>query len=85
MAVEVGRRVMNTNELPLQELFTKLRQAGLLLGIDEYQLVLRSLQGGFGVADKAALKRLCQTLWVTSETEKSILDYHFEQVIGRAC
>lgn len=72
---------MNTNELPLQELFTKLREAGLPLGIDEYQLVLRSLQGGFGIADKAALKRLCQTLWVKSETEKSILDYHFEQVM----
>ncbi len=70
------------NELPLQELFTKLREAGLQLGIDEYQLVLRSLQGGFGVADKAALKRLCQTLWVKSQSEKSILDYHFEQVIG---
>lgn len=74
-------RVMNTNELPLQELFTKLREAGLPLGIDEYQLVLRSLQAGFGVADKAALKRLCQTLWAKSAEEKSILDYHFEQVM----
>ncbi len=75
-------RVMNTNELPLQELFTKLREAGLQLSIDEYRLVLRSLQAGFGVADKAALKRLCQTLWAKSAEEKSILDYHFEQVIG---
>ncbi|MEO0935830.1 MAG: hypothetical protein AAFY21_19470, partial [Cyanobacteria bacterium J06641_2] len=73
---------MKKNELPLQELFTKLREAGLPLGIDEYQLVLRSLQAGFGISDKAALKRLCQTLWVKSAEEKSILDYHFEQVIG---
>ncbi|MEM6752907.1 MAG: hypothetical protein AAF630_08065 [Cyanobacteria bacterium P01_C01_bin.38] len=73
---------MNTNELPLQELFTKLREAGLPLGIDEYHLVLQSLQAGFGIGDKAALKRLCQTLWVKSAEEKSILDYHFEQVIG---
>ncbi|MEL6162310.1 MAG: hypothetical protein AAFR37_00645, partial [Cyanobacteria bacterium J06628_3] len=73
---------MNTNELPLQELFTKLREAGLPLGIDEYKLVLRSLQAGFGIGDKAALKGLCQTLWVKSAEEKSILDYHFEQVIG---
>ena len=72
---------MKTNELPLQQLFTKLREAGLPLGIDEYQLVLRSLQAGFGIADKAALKRLCQTLWVKSVEEKSILEYHFEQVI----
>ena len=70
------------NELPLQELFTRLREAGLLLGIDEYQLLLQSLQGGFGIADKAALKRLCQTLWVKSAEEKSVLEYHFEQVMG---
>ncbi len=69
------------NELPLQELFTRLREAGLPLGIDEYQLVLRSLQAGFGIPDKAALKRLCQTLWVKSVEEKLILEYHFEQVI----
>jgi uncharacterized protein with von Willebrand factor type A (vWA) domain len=72
---------MNTNELPLQELFTKLRAAGLQLSIDEYRLVLRSLQAGFGVADKASLKRLCQTLWAKSAEEKSILNYHFEQVM----
>ena len=70
------------NELPLQELFTRLREAGLVLGIDEYQLLLQSLQGGFGIADKAALKRLCQTLWVKSAEEKSIFEYHFEQVMG---
>ena len=80
--VEEIEEVMNTNDkLPLQQLFTKLREAGLQLSIDEYRLVLQSLQAGFGVADKAALKRLCQTLWVKSETEKSILDYHFEQVM----
>ena len=73
---------MNTNELPLQQLFTKLREAGLPLGIDEYQLLLRSLQAGFGVTDKAALKRLCQTLWVKSAEEKAVLEYHFEQVIS---
>lgn len=73
---------MNANELPLQQLFTKLREAGLPLGIDEYQLLLRSLQGGFGITDKAALKRLCQTLWVKSVEEKAVLEYHFEQVIG---
>ena len=70
------------NELPLQELFTRLREAGLPLGIEEYQLLLRSLQGGFGIADKAALKRLCQTLWVKSAEGKSVFEYHFEQVMG---
>ncbi|MBW4596637.1 MAG: hypothetical protein KME46_28000 [Brasilonema angustatum HA4187-MV1] len=70
------------NELPLQELFTRLREAGLPLGIDEYQLVLQSLQVGFGMTDKGALKRLCQTLWVKSAEEKRIFEYQFEQLIG---
>ncbi|MFN6563857.1 MAG: hypothetical protein RMY28_029230 [Nostoc sp. ChiSLP01] len=39
---------MDVNDLPLLELFTKLRQAGLPLGIEEYQLVLQAMQAGFG-------------------------------------
>ncbi len=69
-------------ELPLLELFTRLREAGLLLGIDEYQLVLRSLQAGFGISDKAALKRLCQTLWVKSVEERRLFEYQFEEVMA---
>ncbi|WP_260675909.1 MULTISPECIES: hypothetical protein [Nostocales] len=77
---EVGD--LNPCDLPLLELFTKLREAGLPLGIDEYQLVLKSLQGGFGISDNAALKRLCQTLWVKSAEEKLIFEYQFKQLIG---
>ena len=47
----------------------------------EYQLLLRSLQAGFGLPDRAALARLCCNLWVKSAEEKQIFDYHFEQVI----
>ncbi|MDZ8027637.1 MAG: hypothetical protein RMX97_23480 [Nostoc sp. DedQUE11] len=72
---------MDASNLPLLELFTKLQDAGLPLGIDEYKLLLKSLQGGFGISDKAALKRLCQTLWVKSEEEKRLFDYHFEKII----
>ncbi len=45
---------------------------------------MRSLQGGFGIADRAALKRLCQTLWVKSADDNRLFDYHFEQVIPRS-
>ncbi len=69
-------------ELPLLELFTRLREAGLLLGIDEYQLVLQALQAGFGISDRVALKRLCQTLWIKSAEEKRLFEYHFEQAMG---
>ncbi|MEO0970876.1 MAG: hypothetical protein AAFX80_21780 [Cyanobacteria bacterium J06639_18] len=78
----MGELEQKYDELPLQELFTKLREAGLPLGIDEYQLVLQSLQAGFGISDKAALKRLCEILWVKSTKEKLVLEYHFEQLIG---
>lgn len=70
------------NDIPLLELFTRLRKAGLPLGIDEYQLVLQAMQAGFGIADKVALKRLCQTLWVKSAEDKRLFDYHFEQLIA---
>jgi len=76
---------MNTNpvdELPLLELFTRLREAGLPLGINEYQLVLRSLQAGFGIQDRAALAKLCRTLWIKSPEEERLFNHHFEQIIG---
>ncbi|MEH2367639.1 hypothetical protein [Nostoc sp.] len=73
---------MNVNDLPLLELFTRLREAGLPLGIDEYQLVLQAMQAGFGINDQAALKRLCQTLWIKSTEEMELFEYHFEQVMS---
>ena len=72
---------MKVNQLPLLELFTKLKEAGLVLGIDEYQLTLRAIQAGFGMPDRNALSRLCCSLWVKSPEEKLIFDYHFEQLI----
>ncbi|MDZ7958205.1 MAG: hypothetical protein RMY34_09940 [Aulosira sp. DedQUE10] len=69
-------------ELPLLELFTRLRDAGLPLGIDEYHLALRALQGGFGIPDREALARLCRTLWVKSDEDKLLFDYHFDQVMA---
>lgn len=73
---------MEVNDLPLLELFTKLREAGLPLGIDEYQLVLQAMQAGFGINDQAALKRLCQTLWIKSAEELRLFEYHFEELIS---
>lgn len=68
-------------ELPLFELFTRLRTWGLPLGIDEYKSVLLALEDGFGLPDRAALARLCKTLWIKSIDEERLFDYHFEQVI----
>ncbi len=68
-------------QLPLLNLFDRLRKAGLPLGIDEYKLALRALQSGYGIQDHEALARLCRTLWVKSEEDKLLFNYHFEQVM----
>lgn len=72
---------MTEQTLPLLELFTRLRQADLPLGIDDYQHLLRALQAGFGLPDLDALARLCRTLWVKSHEEGLLFDYHFKQVM----
>ncbi len=74
---------MSVENLPLQELFTRLRKADLPLGIEEYLLVLHALQAGFGISDRKALKCLCHTLWIKSVDEARVFDYHFEQLIPR--
>lgn len=45
-------------ELPLLDLFTRLREAGLPLGINEYHILLHALQEGFGTTDQEALAEL---------------------------
>jgi len=70
-------------DLPLLGLFIKLREAGLPLGIDEYRLLLRALQSGFGINDQNALARLCRTLWVKSPEEARLFDYYFEQMMAQ--
>jgi uncharacterized protein with von Willebrand factor type A (vWA) domain len=67
------------NELPLLELFNNL-QKPLRLGLDDYQAVLKSLQGGYGLADQEALARLCRILWVRSPDERLLFDYYFQQI-----
>lgn len=77
------------DDLPLRELFTRLREAGMPLGIQDYELALKALQAGYGVhangttaENQAALARLCRTLWVRSTDEQRLLDYHLEQLLN---
>lgn len=67
-------------DLPLLDLFNRLREAGVPLGIADYQAVLRSLQGGFGIENREALARLCKTVWVRSLDEQRLFDFYFEQL-----
>ncbi|MDJ0676826.1 MAG: Calx-beta domain-containing protein [Calothrix sp. MO_167.B42] len=69
------------NEPALLELFNRLREAGLPLGLGEYHLLLQALQGGFGTSSRNALAQLCCTLWIKSEDEKQIFQEYFDQLI----
>lgn len=66
---------------PLFDLYLALREKGLLLGIEEYKLLVKALQRGFGLPDRDALERLCKTLWVKSAEDERIFDQHFEQYL----
>lgn len=72
---------MNFEELPLLEIFNSLRQRhGLLLGVEEYLVVLRSLQAGFGISNRQELEQLCCMLWAKSEEENRLIHRLFEQM-----
>ncbi|NEO13521.1 MULTISPECIES: hypothetical protein [unclassified Moorena] len=69
------------NEPALLELFNRLREAGLPLGLEEYHLLLQAVDRGFGKDDRNALAQLCSTLWVKSEQEQLIFQEYFDQLI----
>ncbi|NEO79327.1 hypothetical protein [Moorena sp. SIO4G3] len=69
------------NEPALLELFNRLREAGLPLGLEEYHLLLQAVDGGFGKDDRNALAQLCSTLWVKSDQEQLIFQEYFDQLI----
>lgn len=79
-ALAIGRLVGQVTLL-----FNHLRRvADLPLGVDDYLLVLRALQKGYGRStpqDPDALKRLCNVTWANSTVEQAIINAHFDQLI----
>ncbi len=69
------------NEPALLELFNSLREAGLPIGLAEYNLLLEAISGGFGTRDRDALAQLCRALWVKSQREEQIFQNYFDQII----
>src|SRR4051812_6182744 len=65
------------------DLFDRLREAGLPLGVGEYKLLLEALKAGFGLPDWSSLHRLCTLLWTKSRDEARLLDWHFGQCMSR--
>ncbi len=72
---------MKPEQLPLLEIFNRLRQRhGFPLGIEEYLVVVQSLQGGFGLDSRDALEQLCCTLWAKSPQESRLIHRLFQQM-----
>lgn len=74
---------MNPDELPLLELFNRLREHGLPLGIEEYKALLRALRAGFGVGSRQMLEQLCRTMWTKSDEEARLFHRLFEQMLAQ--
>jgi uncharacterized protein len=73
---------MTGADLPMYDLFTRLRLAGLPLGVDDYEHFVRALAAGFGLPDHEALRRLCRLLWTKSPEEARVLDFHFDRLVA---
>ena len=72
---------MKLEQLPLLEIFNSLRQRhGFPLGIDEYLVVVKSLQAGFGLSSPQELEELCCTLWAKSSSESKLIHRLFQQM-----
>jgi uncharacterized protein with von Willebrand factor type A (vWA) domain len=72
---------MKLEELPLLDIFNSLRQRhGLPLGVEEYLVVVRSLEAGFGISDRQELEQLCCILWAKSKEENRLIRQLFGQM-----
>ncbi|NMG08546.1 hypothetical protein [Brasilonema sp. UFV-L1] len=73
---------MNPQKPPLFDLFIRLREkAGLPLTIDQYDMLLQALKGGFGIASRDELKQICRLLWVKSKSSPQAekFEQYFEE------
>lgn len=72
---------MKLEELPLLDIFNSLRQRhGLPLGVEEYLVLVRSLEAGFGISDRLELQQLCCNLWAKTEEENRLIQRLFGEM-----
>ncbi|MBO3457634.1 SUMF1/EgtB/PvdO family nonheme iron enzyme [Aetokthonos hydrillicola Thurmond2011] len=65
----------------LLKLFYGLRQAGLPLRIEDYQLLCQAWDKGFKPENYRELRKLCQRLWVKSVAERQCFENYFDQCL----
>lgn len=67
----------------LLELFLRLRDAGIILDIEDYQLIVKALEADFiSQKDQETIIRLCYVIWIKSEDQKQLFNYHFKQAFS---
>lgn len=82
---------MSKDDLPLYELFNRLRGAGFLLGASDYNLLLELLLADCDTSnrtlltvltDPGSIKNLCQTLWVKTASQRLLFEEIFAEVFN---
>ncbi len=71
----------NFNPRPLlTRLLYRLRRDGFALGINEYLAALQAIEGGWGIQDVNALKKLLRSLWCHSLAQQEHLEVIFRSI-----
>ncbi|MBW4511473.1 MAG: hypothetical protein KME64_33920 [Scytonematopsis contorta HA4267-MV1] len=67
----------------LLDLFQKLRQAGMALTLEQYELLRQAVNKGYGLGGWKDIKRVCRLLWVkpSANYDARIFDRAFEDYI----
>jgi uncharacterized protein with von Willebrand factor type A (vWA) domain len=64
----------------LTRLFYRLRRDGFALGVSEYLVALEAIEGGWGIQDANALKKLLRLLWCHSLAQQDHLEVIFRAI-----
>jgi hypothetical protein len=64
----------------LTRLLYRLRRDGFALGISEYLAALQAIEGGWGIQDVNALKKLLRSLWCHSLAQQDHLEVIFRSI-----
>ncbi|MEC4813785.1 MAG: SUMF1/EgtB/PvdO family nonheme iron enzyme [Scytonema sp. PMC 1069.18] len=74
---------MTPNDPHLLELFWGLREAGLPLRMEDYQLLCQAWEKGFRPTNDRELRQLCRRLWVKSLAEKQCFEEYFDRYLDQ--
>src|SRR2546421_12323247 len=65
----------------LLPLFSKLRNADIPLGVDEYLVALKAIRAGWGLEDQDALRTTLRLLWAKSREDQDVFDREFSALV----